>query len=184
MKQKTLLCLLLVSATVLTNTAPAAAAKKAALPRKKLTLYEGQKKAITIKNKNKKAAYTFTSSSPKRASVSKKGVITAKKQGKTKITVKEKLKSGSKKNIRKVGVITVTVQKRNSRSRLPLHRHLRLLRPPLPQRPRPPHRLRYTIRYRLRPPVRPRICRRRRSSQPFRRLRRRICIRRQCLHYL
>lgn len=112
MKRKTLLCLLLLSATVLTNIAPATAAKKSALPRKKLTLYEGQKKAISIKNKNKKAAYTFTSSSPKKAAVSKKGVITAKKQGKAKINVKEKLKSGGKKTVRKVGVITVTIQKK------------------------------------------------------------------------
>lgn len=112
MKRKTLLCLLLLSATVLTNIAPAAAAKKAALPAKRLTLYEGQKKAISIKNKNKKAAYTFTSSSPKKAAVSKKGVITAKKQGKAKIVVKEKVKSGRKKTVRKIGVITVTIQKK------------------------------------------------------------------------
>lgn len=114
-KKKNLLCLLLVSATVLTNIAPAAAAKKATLPKKKITLYEGQKKAITIKNKNKKATYTFSSTSPKKAAVSKKGVITAKKQGTAKITVTEKVTSGKKKSARKVGVITVTIKKKNTK---------------------------------------------------------------------
>lgn len=97
---------------IVVNSDPAAAAKKASLGFKKVTLKEGKKKKITIKNRNKKAVYTYTSSSKKNVSVSKNGVITAKKQGKAKITVREQLKTGSKKSNRKVGVIMVTCVKK------------------------------------------------------------------------
>lgn len=86
---------------------PATAAAKAKLVKKKLTLTVGQKKKIAIKSKKKKAKYSFKASN-KKASVSKSGVITAKKAGKVKITVKEKLK----KKTRKVGTITVTIKKK------------------------------------------------------------------------
>lgn len=86
---------------------PATAAAKAKLVKKKLTLTVGQKKKISIKSKKKKAKYSFKASN-KKASVSKSGVITAKKAGKVKITVKEKLK----KKTRKVGTITVTIKKK------------------------------------------------------------------------
>ena len=67
---------------------PATAAAKAKLVKKKLTLTVGQKKKIAIKSKKKKAKYSFKASN-KKASVSKSGVITAKKAGKVKIAVKE-----------------------------------------------------------------------------------------------
>ena len=86
---------------------PATAAEKAKLVKKKLTLTVGQKKKIAIKSKKKKAKYSFKASN-KKASVSKSGVITAKKAGKVKIAVKEKLK----KKTRKVGTITVTIKKK------------------------------------------------------------------------
>ena len=86
---------------------PATAAAKAKLVKKKLTLTVGQKKKIAIKSKKKKAKYSFKASN-KKASVSKSGVITAKKSGKVKIAVKEKLK----KKTRKVGTITVTIKKK------------------------------------------------------------------------
>ena len=86
---------------------PATAAAKAKLVKKKLTLTVGQKKKIAIKSKKKKAKYSFKASN-KKASVSKSGVITAKKAGKVKIAVKEKLK----KKTRKVGTITVTIKKK------------------------------------------------------------------------
>ena len=69
---------------------------KAKLAKTKITLTVGQKKKITIKGKKKKAKYTFKASN-KKVSVNKKGVVTAKKAGKTKITVKEKLKKKTKK---------------------------------------------------------------------------------------
>lgn len=86
---------------------PATAAAKAKLVKKKLTLTVGQKKKIAIKSKKKKAKYSFKASN-KKASISKSGVITAKKAGKVKIAVKEKLK----KKTRKVGTITVTIKKK------------------------------------------------------------------------
>lgn len=81
-------------------------AAKAKLTKTKLTMNVGQKKKITIKRKKKKAKYSFSSSSAKKASVSKKGVVTAKKKGTVKITVKEKYK----KKTRKVGTVTVTIK--------------------------------------------------------------------------
>lgn len=90
---------------------PATAAAKAKLVKKKLTLTVGQKKKIAIKSKKKKAKYSFKASN-KTASVSKSGVITAKKAGKVKITVKEKLK----KKTRKVGTITVTIKKKTAQN--------------------------------------------------------------------
>ena len=96
--KKKLLCLVLVSGLLLGNWQTVNAAKKPSLSFKKLTLDVGQKKKITIKNKNKKAVYTFRSSSKKTAAVSSKGVITAKKPGRAKITVMQKLKKGSKKS--------------------------------------------------------------------------------------
>lgn len=81
-------------------------AAKAKLIKTKLTMNVGQKKKITIKRRKKKAKYSFSSSSAKKASVSKKGVVTAKKKGTVKITVKEKYK----KKTRKVGTVTVTIK--------------------------------------------------------------------------
>lgn len=84
------LCFALAVSTLSAFT-PATAAAKAKLVKKKLTLTVGQKKKIAIKSKKKKAKYSFKASN-KKASVSKSGVITAKKAGKVKIAVKEKLK--------------------------------------------------------------------------------------------
>lgn len=100
------LCFALAVSTLSAFT-PATAAAKAKLVKKKLTLTVRQKKKIAIKSKKKKAKYSFKASN-KKASVSKSGVITAKKAGKVKITVKEKLK----KKTRKVGTITVTIKKK------------------------------------------------------------------------
>lgn len=90
------------------------ASAKAKLAKKKFTLTVGQKKKISIKGKKKKAVYTFTSSN-KKATVSKKGIVTAKKAGTAKITVKEKLK-GKKKRI---GTVTVTIKDKKKRTQIP-----------------------------------------------------------------
>lgn len=111
-EMKKFLCLALSAMLIVVNAYPAAAAKKASLTFKKVTLQVGKKKRISIRNKNKKAVYTYQSSAIKTAAVSKKGVITAKKQGKAKITVSERLKKGAKKKNRKVGVIVVTCTKK------------------------------------------------------------------------
>lgn len=86
---------------------------KAALQTKKITLKTGQTKKIGIKNKKKKAKYTFQSSKKSIAKVSKAGKIKALKAGTAKVTVKEKL--GKKK--RKVGVVVIRVKKKVSKAK-------------------------------------------------------------------
>ena len=70
----------------------AKAAKKAKLKTKKISLKVGKKKKISISGKVKKAKYTFKSSKKAVASVSKSGVVTAKKKVNAVITVKERKK--------------------------------------------------------------------------------------------
>lgn len=90
--------------------AEAASARKASLAAKSFRLSVGQKKKIKIKKKKKGAKYTFQTSSKKIAKVNKKGVVTGKKVGKAKITVKEKYKTSKKMKTKKVGVVKVTVK--------------------------------------------------------------------------
>lgn len=86
--------------------ASADAAKKAAsLKNKKISMKTGQKKAIKIKNKKKKAKYLFQSSNKSIASVSKTGVIHAKKKGNVKIKVTERYK----KTKRTLGTVNVKI---------------------------------------------------------------------------
>ena len=70
----------------------AVAAKKMKLSKTKLTLKVGKTKKLTVKNKKKKARVTWSSSKKKVATVSKKGVVKAKKAGKTTIMAKVKYK--------------------------------------------------------------------------------------------
>ena len=86
----------------------AEAAKKAKLKTKKISVQVGKKKTIVIKNKVKKAKYTFKSKKKKIASVTKKGVVKGVKAGKATIVVTEK--KGKKK--RTVGNVKVTVTKK------------------------------------------------------------------------
>lgn len=109
---KKMLCILLAVILFAGNQSVADSAKKAGLTFTKAVLKVGQKKKIVIKNKNKKAKYTYKSSSAKKIAVSKKGIITAKKTGKAKITVTEKLR----KKTRKVGVIKVTCSNKDKTS--------------------------------------------------------------------
>lgn len=90
------------------NGQTAEAAKKAKLKTKKISVQVGKKKTIVIKNKVKKAKYTFKSKKKKIASVTKKGVVKGVKAGKATIVVTEK--KGKKK--RTVGNVKVTVTKK------------------------------------------------------------------------
>lgn len=81
--------------------------KKTGIMTKKVTMNTGQKKSIKLKNKKKKAKYLFQSSKTKIVKVSKKGVMTAVKAGKAKVTVKERLGKKTK----KIGTVSVTVKK-------------------------------------------------------------------------
>ena len=104
---KKLTCIMLVAGLVFTGASSDVihAAKKAAIKNKRVTMSVGEKKKIVIKNKNKKAVYKYVSSSKAKASVSKSGVIKAKKAGKVNITVKEIYK----KKTTKLGKVKVTV---------------------------------------------------------------------------
>lgn len=86
-------------------------AKKTKLKNRKITMTVGQRKKIRLVNKEKKAKYTFSSSNKKKAVVSKKGVVKAKKRGIVRITVK--MKKG-KKTV-KVGMVKIVI-KRKSKS--------------------------------------------------------------------
>lgn len=81
-KQTLSVCLSLAMVVTSLVAGSSEAAGKAKLSTKKLNLTVGQKKKIAIKGKKAKAKYTFSSSAKAKASVSKKGVITAKKTGK------------------------------------------------------------------------------------------------------
>ena len=85
------------------GTNEAQAAKKAKLKTKNITVKVGKTKKITVKGKNKKAKYTFTSSKKKIATVSKKGVVKGIKKGNAVITVKE-IKNKKKRTLGKVKV--------------------------------------------------------------------------------
>lgn len=101
----------LVTGTITSCIAPSAAAGKARLATKKLIVNTGSKVSIVIRNKNKKAKYTYSSSKPRFAAVSKKGIITGRRAGSSKVTVKERYN----RKTRKLGVIIVTVKnKRNN----------------------------------------------------------------------
>lgn len=108
-------CLLAVSVVLTSGVIPAQAAKQATVKTKKVTMQIGKKKTITIKNKKKKAVYTFKSKNTKIVKVSKKGMMTAQKAGKTKISVKEKLG----KKTRNLGNVTVTVKQADTKTPQP-----------------------------------------------------------------
>lgn len=85
-----------------------AAKKKAVLAKNNMTLTVNEKKQIVIKKKKRGAKYSYQVKNKKIAKVTKKGKITAKKAGKTKITVKEKFG----KKTRTVGKILLVVKEK------------------------------------------------------------------------
>ena len=103
----------LVLTTMATGTT-SEAAKKTKLKTKKVSIFVKGKKKISITGKKAKHKYTFTSKKKKIAKVSKKGVITGVKAGKTTITVKDTWKQKGKKKTKKLGTINVTVKKKVS----------------------------------------------------------------------
>ncbi len=99
----------LVLTTIATGTT-SEAAKKTKLKTKKVSIFVKGKKKISITGKKAKHKYTFTSKKKKIAKVSKKGVITGVKAGKTTITVKDTWKQKGKKKTKKLGTVKVTVK--------------------------------------------------------------------------
>lgn len=90
-------------------------AKKTKLKTKRITIKVGKKKKISLKGKKGKHKYSFVSKNKRIAKVSKKGVVTGIKKGKTKITVKDIWKVKGKKKTKKIGVVNVTVKKNDKK---------------------------------------------------------------------
>ena len=86
------------------DNAAAAGRKKMAINKKKMELKVGGKQKLKVKNAKKKV--TWRSSNKKVASVSKKGLVKAKKAGKAKITARV---------AKKKFVCNVTVKEKNSK---------------------------------------------------------------------
>lgn len=108
------------AATGITSDFQTAGAAQTAKPAvKKLDLKVGDKKTIKIKNKTKKAVYSFKSSNKKVAPVNKKGVVTAKKKGSAKITLSEKKKGAVK--VKKIGKVSVIVSPKTIATQSPAH---------------------------------------------------------------
>ena len=117
MKMRKAMALALAGALVLTTVATGTtseAAKKTKLKTKKVSIFVKGKKKISITGKKAKHKYTFTSKKKKIAKVSKTGVITGVKAGKTTITVKDTWKQKGKKKTKKLGTINVTVKKKTT----------------------------------------------------------------------
>lgn len=100
MKQKRMTSMIVAFALVcmlIFNSVPKGimAASKPKLNKKNVTLTVGTKYTLKVKNLPKNAKVTWTSSNKKRATVSKKGVVTAKKAGT--VTIRSKIKQSGKK---------------------------------------------------------------------------------------
>ena len=89
------------------------AAGKTRLNKTAVTLKVGDKYRLSLKNIPKNGKVTWSSTSKSKAAVSKKGVVTAKKQGKATIQAKLTYKRGGKKRIKKFSC-KVTVKKKNT----------------------------------------------------------------------
>ena len=91
------------------TTGKSLAAKKTKLKTNKISVSEGKAKRISILGKKAKHTYTFVSKNKKIAKVSKKGMITGVRAGKTTITVRDEYKQKGKKKKKTLGKVTVTV---------------------------------------------------------------------------
>lgn len=103
MKQKWISSMIVAFALVCTlifNSVPGEvmAASNPQLNKKNVTMAVGTKYTLRVKNLPKKAKVTWTSSNKKRAMVSKKGVVTAKKAGT--VTIRSAIKQSGKKTKR------------------------------------------------------------------------------------
>lgn len=103
MKQKRISSMIVAFAlacTLIFNSVPGEvmAASNPQLNKKNVTMAVGTKYTLRVKNLPKKAKVTWTSSNKKRATVSKKGVVTAKKAGT--VTIRSAIKQSGKKTKR------------------------------------------------------------------------------------
>ncbi len=94
---------------------PASAAGKIRLNKTAITLQVGQKYRLSVRNMPKNGKVTWTSAPRARATVSKRGVVTAKKQGRATIKARLTYMSGRKKRTRTLSCrVTITRKARAS----------------------------------------------------------------------
>lgn len=103
------------SVTVPANHSKVAAKQKAVSVTKSISVYVGKTRKIKVKNAPGNSKNTFKSVNKKIASVSKKGVVKGKKEGKTKIKVTVRYKSSGK-SVNKHFSVRVTVKKKSKGS--------------------------------------------------------------------
>lgn len=90
------------------------AAGKVRLNKKAVTLQVGKKFQLSLKNIPKNGKVTWRSTSKSKAAVSRKGVVTAKKQGKATIKARLVYKSGGKKRTRNFSCKVTITKKKNT----------------------------------------------------------------------
>lgn len=96
---------------------PVSAAGQIRLNKTAVTLQVGEKQQLSLKNIPKNGKVTWTSASKAIATVSQKGVVTAKKQGKTTIKARLVYKSGGKKRTKNFSCkVTITKKKTTGKS--------------------------------------------------------------------
>ncbi|MDO4339541.1 MAG: flavodoxin [Eubacteriales bacterium] len=94
---------------------PVSAAGTSKLNKTAITLQVGGKYRLSVRNIPKNGKVTWTSDSKSKATVSSKGVVTAKKQGKTNIKAKLTYTSGGKKRTRNFSCrVTITKKQKTS----------------------------------------------------------------------
>ena len=97
------------------NRIPVSAAGRIRLNKISVSLQVGEKYRLSLKNIPKNGKVAWTSTSKSKATVSKRGVVTAKKQGKATIKAKLTYKSGGKKRTRNFSCkVTITKKTKTS----------------------------------------------------------------------
>ena len=93
------------------------AAGKTQLSKKAVTLQVGEKQRLSLKNVPRNGKVTWRSISKSKAAVSKKGIVTAKEQGKATIKAKLSYKTGGKKRTKTFSCkVTITKKKSTGKS--------------------------------------------------------------------
>lgn len=99
------------------NNKPVDTAGKIRLNKKTVNLQVGEKQRLSLKNVPKNGKVTWRSVSKSKAAVSKKGIVTAKKQGRTTINARLVYKSGGKKRTKNFSCkVTITKKKSTGKS--------------------------------------------------------------------
>lgn len=112
-----LLAICMIISILGSNNIPVNATGKTQMNKRAITLQVGEKQRLSLKNVPKNGKVTWRSTSKSRAAVSKKGIVTAKKQGKATIKAKLVYKKGGKKRTKTFSCkVTITKKKSTGKS--------------------------------------------------------------------